>query len=189
MVYFHAQWRRERLTEKKKDYIILDEVKGRGHYAGTYLAITTLERYWWGEGEFKFYLDGDMKYPTICGTGIEDYFGGAWGFVENPHMGKEAEEELYQTPFMGYPFYSARENNFDWRFQGSCPPMRGLYRFHILDPIRFTENLKVTVQQIGMSKAGLFERQDDYASVAYWYQTEPHGLFPVLPGKEYRWPR
>lgn len=75
--YFHAQWRRQRLTEKGKDYVILDGVKGKGQYVGTYLALTTLERYWYGEGEVKFYLDGDTDYPTICGTGTEDYFGGA----------------------------------------------------------------------------------------------------------------
>lgn len=81
ITYFHAQWRRERMTEKQKDYVILDNVKGKGHYVGTYLALTALERYWWGEGEIKFYLDGDHDYPTICGTGTEDYFGGAWSFA------------------------------------------------------------------------------------------------------------
>ena len=73
--YFHAQWRRQRLTEKAKDYVILDNVHGSGKYVGTYLALTTLERYWYGEGEVKIYLDGDAEYPTICGTGTEDYFG------------------------------------------------------------------------------------------------------------------
>ena len=69
--YFHAQWRRQRITEKQKDYVILDGVRGSGQYVGTFLALTTLERYWWGEGEVKFYLDGDKDYPTICGTGTE----------------------------------------------------------------------------------------------------------------------
>ena len=78
--YFHAQWRREKITELKKDYTILDGVKGKGHYVGTYLALSALERYWWGEGELKIYLDGDKDYPTICGTGTEDYFGGSWSF-------------------------------------------------------------------------------------------------------------
>ena len=79
--YFHAQWRRQKITEKAEDYVVLDNVRGRGHYVGTYLALTTLERYWWGEGEMKFYLDGDEEYPTICGTGTEDYFGGSWSFA------------------------------------------------------------------------------------------------------------
>ena len=82
ITYFHAQWKRERLTEKQKDYTILDGVKGKGHYVGTYIALTTLERYWWGEGEIKFYIDGDDEYPTICGTGSEDYFGGSWSFAK-----------------------------------------------------------------------------------------------------------
>lgn len=73
--YFHAQWKRQRITDKAEDYIILDNVKGRGQYVGTYMALTTLERYWWGEGEIKMYIDGDKEYPTICGTGTEDYFG------------------------------------------------------------------------------------------------------------------
>ena len=59
----------------------MDGVKGKGHYIGTYMALTTLERYWWGEGEMKFYIDGDEEYPTICGTGTEDYFGGSWSFA------------------------------------------------------------------------------------------------------------
>ncbi|MDL2229474.1 DUF2961 domain-containing protein [Treponema sp. OttesenSCG-928-L16] len=187
--YFHAQWRRERLTQLGKDYVILDGVRGRGHYVGTYMALTTLERYWWGEGEVKFFLDGDDLYPTICGTGLEDYFGGAWGFVEDQRRETPAREVLFQTPFLGFPFYAEREQNHSWRFEGSCPPMRGLYRWHIMDPVRFAEDLKVTVQQIGVCHKGLFERQDDVATVAYWYQSEPHGAFPLLPPKEYRWPR
>lgn len=81
--YFHAQWRRQAITEIGKDYVILDNVKGSGHYVGTYLGLSALQRYWWGEGEVKFYIDGDEKYPTICGTGMEDYFGGSWSFASN----------------------------------------------------------------------------------------------------------
>lgn len=77
MYYFHAMWTRNKLTTKGEDFIVNDRIKGSGHYVGTYLALTTLERYWWGEGEIKFYIDGDKEYPTICGTGTEDYFGGA----------------------------------------------------------------------------------------------------------------
>lgn len=187
--YFHAKWSRERLTERTKDFTILDGVKGKGHYIGTYLAVTALERYWWGEGEVKFFIDGDQEYPTICGTGLEDYFGGAWGFVPDQRKETPAKEELYETPFLGYHYYSSSEHNHSWRFEGSCPPMRGLYRWHIMDPIRFEKDLKVTVQQIGTCHKGLFERQDDYACVAYWYQLEPHQPFDKLPEKEARWPR
>ena len=186
--YFHAQWRRQRLTKLKEDYIILDKVQGKGHYVGTYLAISTLERYWWGEGEVKFYIDGDEEYPTICGTGTEDYFGGAWSFAT--HIDGKTIEQNYNTAYLGYPFYSAHDEGlYNAYHNDDCPPMRGLYRWHILDPVCFDENLKVTVQQIGVGHKGLFERQDDVSSVAYWYQTEPHAEFDVLMTKEERWPR
>lgn len=185
--YFHAQWRRQRLTTLGEDYVILDGVKGRGQYVGTYIALTTLERFWWGEGEVKFYIDGDEEYPTICGTGMEDYFGGAWSFASQADG--RTVENTYCTPFMGYPYYSAQHNIHNDYFNDDAPPMRGFYRWHIMDPIHFTEDLKVTVQQIGVCHKGLFERQDDVASVAYWYQTEPHTEFAPLLRKEERWPR
>lgn len=185
--YFHAQWRRQHVTEIAHDYVILDNIQGKGQYVGTYIALTALERYWWGEGEMKFYLDGDVDYPTICGTGTEDYFGGAWGFITKE--GSKAVENNYSTPFLGYPFYANSEDCYNNHFLGDCPPMRGMYRWHILDPIRFEKDLKVTIQQIGVCNRGLFERQDDIASVAYWYQEEPHHKFPQLLSNEKRWPR
>lgn len=189
MGYFHAQYRRQRLTELKKDYVIVDNIHGSGLYVGTFIALTALERYWYGEGEVKFYIDGDDEYPTICGTGMEDYFGGGFGFVEDQRKETPAVETLFQTPFQGYHYFSASEPNHSWRFEGACPPMRGFYRFHIPDPVRFRENLKVTIQQIGICDTGLFERQDDIASVAYWYQSEPHTAFSPLPDRLYRQPR
>lgn len=186
--YFHAQWRRQELTELGRDYVIADGIKGQGQYIGTYIALSTLQRYWWGEGEVKFYIDGDREYPTICGTGMEDYFGGSWSFAVQ-EAGKTAEQ-TYSTPFLGYPYYS-RHDDLVWNpyHNDDCPPMRGFYRWHVMDPIFFEEDLKVTVQQIGVGYNGLFERQDDLASVAYWYQREPHGEFPKLLEKEKRWPR
>lgn len=186
--YFHAQWRRQRITELRKDYVILNGVRGKGHYVGTYLALTTLERYWWGEGEVKFYMDGDEEYPTICGTGTEDYFGGSWSYAHQVE-GKTVEQN-YNSPFLGYPYYSSCDELIHNPYHNDdCPPMRGFYRWHILDPICFDKDLKVTIQQIGVCYKGLFERQDDLSSVAYWYQSEPHQTFGPLMGKKERWPR
>lgn len=188
LLHFHARWRREPLTEYQKDYTILDGVQGRGCYVGTFLALSSLARYWWGEGEVKFYLDGDREYPTICGTGTEDYFGGAWSFASQPD-GKTAET-TFCSPFSGYPYRSARDDHIDSPYyQDDCPTMRGLYRWHIPDPVLFSRNIRVTLQQIGVGPRGLFERQDDVASVAYWYQSEPHRPFPALLPREARRPR
>lgn len=185
--YFHAQWRRQAVTELGKDYAVLDGVRGRGQYIGTYLALSTLERYWWGEGEMKFYLDGDGDYPTICGTGTEDYFGGAWSFADQEEG--RTVEQTYCTPFLGYPFYSRHDTVHNDYHNDDCPPMRGFYRWHIPDPIHFETDLRVTLQQIGVCHRGLFERRDDVSSVAYWYQLDPHAPFPALPAPEARWPR
>jgi len=169
VAYFHAQWNRENPTVPGRDYTLVKGIKGKGHYIGTYLALAALSRYWWGEGEIKFYIDGDEEYPTICGTGTEDYAGGAWCFGET-----------YSTPFLGYPL--------SFRSEGGVP-LHGIYRWHIMDPVRFKESLRVTIQQIGHDGRTLFERSDDVSSVAYWYQTEPHSAFPELPPVRARWPR
>ena len=91
-----------RATDREAErYTILDGVKGKGHYVGTYIALTTLERYWWGEGEMKFYIDGDDEYPTICGTGTEDYFGGSWSLQSR--WTERHVEQNYNTPYLGLP--------------------------------------------------------------------------------------
>lgn len=182
--YFHAQWRRENPTTCGEDYTIVDEINGRGHFIGTYFAWTALSDLWWGEGEVKCYIDGDDEYPTICGTGTEDYVGGAWCF-NDPSKSDETfpSPKTYSTPYMGYPFYNNGEDG-----QGG-PPKHGLYRWHIPDPIHFNEDLRVTVQQIGHNSRELFERSDDVSSVAYWYQQEPHKSFPDFPEREERLPR
>lgn len=185
---FHAQWRRQRLTEPRQDFVIADGIRGHGHYVGTFLALQTLERDWWGEGEIKFYLDGDETYPTLCGTGTEDYFGGAWSFGGKDALGR-TQELTYHTPFLGYPYYSRDDEYQNDYFLSECPPMRALYRFHIPDPILFHSNLRVTLQQIGANEHGLFERQDDVSAVAYWYQTEPHSPYPVMIPAAARHPR
>jgi hypothetical protein len=168
---FHAQWRKTLTSREYPEHVILDSVIGKGHYVGTFLAWTQLSNGWWGEGEIKYYIDGDDHYPTICGTGTEDYFGGAWGF----------HGETYSTPFLGYPLY---------RKEPGEVPQHGLYRWHIMDPIRFHKDLKVTVQALGWWPNRKFEPlTDDIASVAYWYQSEPHAIFPEIPPIESRWPR
>ena len=168
--YFHAQWRRAMTTRECPEHVILEGVTGKGQYVGTYLAWTQFSDGWWGEGEIKFFIDGDEQYPTICGTGTEDYFGGAWCFGDT-----------YSTAFLGYPL---------WQREPGCVPEHGLYRWHIMDPIRFDEDLKVTIQALGWWPNGKFEPlTDDIASVAYWYQFDPHGQFPALPPRHERWTR
>jgi len=175
---FHAHWRRSIPTRDHPEHIILDGVRGQGHYVGTFLAWTQLSNGWWGEGEVKFYLDGDTDHPTICGTGTEDYFGGAWSFGggEDP-----AAAEPYSTPFLGYPLCRVRPGEV---------PRHALYRWHVLDPICFQRDLKVTIQALGWWPNGTFQPlTDDIASVAYWYQAEPHAPFPELPPNHERWSR
>lgn len=167
---FHAQWRRSVTSRENPEHLIVDEVRGHGHYVGTHLAWTQLSDGWWGEGEVKFYLDGDREHPTICGTGTEDYFGGAWCFGET-----------YSTPFLGYPL---------WHKEAGQVPKHAMYRWHVMDPIRFERDLRVTIQALGWWKDGTYQPlADDIASVAYWYQSEPHSLFPKLPPPQERWPR
>ncbi len=188
--YFHAQWRRTNRPQYSVDHTIVDGIIGRGHYVGTYIAWAALERYWWGEGEIKFYIDGDTTYPTICGTGVEDYVGGAWAFHEKDERGViKKEKTTYCAPFMGYPFYSNVNSSGIDLYGYDAVPMHGLYRWHIVDPIRFNSKLKVTIQQIGHDGNRLFERSDDVSTVAYWYQTEPHAEFPEMPDVESRRPR
>jgi hypothetical protein len=174
--YLHAQWRRSLTTREVPEHVILDGVKGRGHYVGTYLAWTQLSAGWWGEGEVKFFIDGDSKHPTYCGTGTEDYFGGAWGFHD-----AEGREQCFNTPFLGLTL-SVRD-------QGG-PPQHGLYRWHVMDPVHFREDLKVTIQALGWWPGSKYQPlTDDIASVAYWYQTLPPAKFPKLPDMNERYPR
>jgi Protein of unknown function (DUF2961) len=158
----HAQFRRAR-TDAVNPYVILDGVRGRGRYVGTFLAWTQRQKGWFGEGEVKFHLDGDRDFPTICGTGTEDYFGGSYGFP-SPFTG----------PYSGTTL-PANEN--------AAPPSRwSLYRWHIQDPINFQQDVRVTIQALGWNDKGKYLKlSDDVASVAYWYQAEPHATFPKLP--------
>ena len=176
--YFHAQFRRTNPLASKDVYPILDGVKGWGHYVGTYLAWGVNNNGWWGEGEIKFYLDGDTDFPTICGTGTEDYFCGSYNFDTKGPDGVVRYTE-FTTPYSGLPQVIRGDGHYDvqQRF--------GLYRWHIMDPVRFEKDLKVTIQALGWRSGGRYlPLQDDIASVAYWYQAEPHAKFPKLPDKD-----
>ncbi len=173
--YFHAQYRRESPLQTKGTYTILDGVKGQGQYVGTYLAWEVHSPGWWGEGEIKFFLDGDKDWPTICGTGTEDYFCGSYNF-ENRDTKKY---QTFSTPYTGLAQVLPADKIYEvgQRF--------GLYRWHIPDPVRFDKDLKVTIQALGWKEGGRYlPLEDDISSVAYWYQKEPHQKFPKLPAKE-----
>jgi hypothetical protein len=177
--YFHAQFRRVNPLPYKDVYTILDGVKGWGHYVGTYMAWGVNNNGWWGEGEIKFYLDGDSKFPTIAGTGTEDYFCGSYDFDAKAPDGTIQYHE-FTTPYTGLPQVIRGDGHYQvqQRF--------GLYRWHIMDPIRFEKDLKVTIQALGWMSGGRYlPLQDDISSVAFWYQQEPHAKFPKLPSKDY----
>jgi hypothetical protein len=173
--YLHAQFRRVNPLPYKQVYTILDGVKGKGQYVGTYLAWGVHNNGWWGEGEVKFYIDGDRQFPTINTTGTEDYFGGSYDF-ENQEKKKYEE---FTSPYSG--LVQVLEPDGLYRSQQRF----GLYRWHIADPVRFDSDLRVTIQALGWKKNGTYlPLMDDIASVAFWYQTEPHNPFPAFPGKD-----
>ena len=172
--YFHAQFRRVNPLPAKEVHTIVDGIRGGGHYVGTYVAHGANSPGWWGEGEIKFYIDGDEQFPTICGTGEEDYFCGSYGYNEREERGKDRYDN-FTSPYTG--FYHVPYDGAQRRF--------GQYRWHISDPIRFKTDLRVTLQSLGWQSEGRYlPLQDDLASVAYWYQGEPHHPFPALPAKE-----
>ena len=188
MLYFHAHYRRENPTRLQQDYELLPQVNGRGRYLGTNIGVIvnrqTYFNTWWGEGEVKIYLDGDREFPTLSGTGAEDYIGTAWGQGQFAHA------------YQGSPI--ADEKSMRWCF----------YRYHIPDPIYFQKDIRVTIQQIGylaphsreeivragrrlyragpgrvemdLSKDGKFEREDDYSSCTYFYLAAPENKLPPL---------
>lgn len=179
VAYFHAQFRRVNPLPYKDVYTILDGVEGHGQFVGTYMAWGSNNNGWWGEGEIKFYIDGDGEFPTICGTGTEDYFCGSYNFDV------KGEYVEFTTPYAGLPqvirpdgLYKSQQ-----RF--------GMYRWHVTDPVRFEEDLRITIQalgwrqRLGWTQGGPYlPLKDDIASVAYWYQTLPATPFPPLPDKE-----
>jgi hypothetical protein len=167
--YFHAQWRRNN-PNTTSDYTIVDNIKGKGHYVGVYMAWGVNNNGWWGEGEIKFFMDGDTKFPTICGTGTEDYFCGSYNFD------REGQYKEFCTPYCGLSQVIRPDGTYrsQQRF--------GMYRWHINDPVRFEKDLRITIQDLGWRHGGRYlPQQSDIASVVFWYQTEPHNKFPKLP--------
>jgi hypothetical protein len=174
--YFHASFRRINPLPYKDVYTILDNVSGEGHYVGTYMAWGVNNVGWWGEGEIKFFMDGDKEFPTICGTGTEDYFCGSYNF-EN-QVTKQYQE--FTTPYAGLHQVIRPDGVYQSQTRF------GMYRWHVMDPIRFKKDLKVTIQALGWRSYGRYlPLQDDIASVAYWYQTLPTVKLPELPGRDY----
>lgn len=169
--YFHAQFRRKNLKDEKGLYTILDGVKGKGHYVGTYMTWQVNSPGWWGEGEIKFFMDGDKEFPTLCGTGTEDYFCGSYNFdVGGRYV-------AFSTPYAGMPKVEPPDKAYEVGQKFS------LYRWHINDPIRFENDLRVTIQALGWQSEGRYLLLGDkLSSVAFWYQTEPHNPFPHMPG-------
>lgn len=169
--YFHAQYRRSN-EDTNSDHVIIDGIKGKGHYVGTFMGVGVNNNGWWGEGEIKFFMDGDKDFATIVGTGTEDYFLGSYNF-ENKQTRRYEE---YSTPFAGLHQVIRPDGlyNSQQRF--------GMYRWHVMDPIRFEKDLKVTIQDLGWrSNHRYLPQNSDIITVAYWYQREPHAPFPDLP--------
>jgi hypothetical protein len=171
-LYFHAQYRQA--TPNKaipgamvnldgKDNYVWMEATGRGHFVGVTMSVIENADGWWGEGDDMFFIDGE-KLPSINGTGSEDYFLGAWDFG-----GKQFSYGLYGAPVVVQERQGAR-----W----------SVYCFHLDSPITFTQSLRATIEH-GTAN----DRSDNFYSVAYWYQTEPHAPFPALPPVEKRIPR
>ncbi|MGE4565688.1 MAG: glycoside hydrolase family 172 protein [Victivallaceae bacterium] len=161
--YFHASFRRTNPLPYGSDFTVAEGIAGRGQFVGCYMTWQQNNDGWWGEGEMKMFIDGDTDFPTICGTGTEDYFGGAWCF-----------NGTFSAPFFGLPFGS--ENKTGAR--------HSMYRFHLPDPIYFEHKFKAVMQAIGWRSEGRYlPLQDDISAVAYWYQAEPHAPFPAFPDR------
>lgn len=155
----HVLFRRENPTTLKQDFELLSKRTGQGRFIGSLIGIRAFDKDWWGEGEVKVYLDGDTEFPTICGTGSEDYVGLSWG--------------IQQTPFL---------------FNGCSLNDKGfvtMHRWHLPDPIYWQKECRITIQQIGW-KDGLAERQDDWSCATFWYEPVPSAALPPLPGAKAR---
>ncbi len=170
--YFHAQFRRVNPNPYKVDFVMLDGIEGRGHYVGTYMTWGVHNNKWWGEGEVKMYLDGDVEYPSVCYTGTEDYFCGSYDFVNRVTH----EYQEYTTPYSGLAQIIRPDGQYrsQMRF--------GMYRWHITDPIFFQKNIRVTIQELGwhQNRKKYLPLQDDVSCVAFFYLDRPSCSLPRL---------
>ncbi len=174
--YFHAQFRRVNPLPYKEDFVVVDNIRGQGQFVGLYMAWGSNSRGWWGEGEIKFFMDGDDEFPTICGTGTEDYFCGSYNFDVGKENGGYRE---FTTPQAGLHQVIRPDGRY------SSQQRFGMYRWHISDPVRFKTDLRVTMQALGWRKNRTYlPLRDDIASVAYWYQTLPATPHPPLPERD-----
>lgn len=170
-LYFHAQFRRVNPIKYMDDITVVDGIEGSGNYVGTYMLWGSKNNGWWGEGEIKMFIDGDTDFPTICGTGTEDYFCGAYCFL------KGSDYVPYTTPYAG--FYALPHDHYT-----NSQQFFSLYRWHITDPIHFDSDLKVTMQALGWRSENRFlPLQDDVSSVAYFYLDKPSCYKKELPSK------
>ncbi len=172
-LYFHAQFRRVNPLPYKEVYTILDDIKGDGLYVGTYMHWGVKSNGWWGEGEIKFFLDGDTDFPSICGTGTEDYFCGAYSFDVK---GRYTE---YSTPYAGLSKVGSTDDAY------KSQRYFDMYRWHITDPIYFKKDIRVTMQALGWRNGGRYlPLQDDISSVAYWYSDNLEDHYPPMPSAD-----
>ena len=170
--YFHAQFRRTNPVPYGEPYTNVADIRGQGQYVGTSMGWAIHNDRWWGEGEIKFYIDGDAEFPTICGTGTEDYFGGAYDWDV------DGQYTAYSTPFLGMHQVLRPDGTYQ------AVHRHAMYRWHVMDPVRFERDLRVTIQALGWRSEGRFlPGQHDICSVAYWYQKLPTAPFPALPDR------
>jgi hypothetical protein len=182
-LYFHAQYHQQspnhgwtndwksdadplvnnKENRKGVDNYVWMEAKGKGHFVGVTMSILQNQDDWWGEGDDMFFVDGEST-PSIVGTGAEDYFLGAWGFGNQPFS-----YALFGAPVKGDSVAGSRTS---------------VYRFHLDSPIPFTKSIRATIEHGNAN-----HRSDNFFSVAYWYQNEPHTPFPSLPPLDKRVPR
>ena len=172
--YFHAQFRRTNPLPYGEKYTILDGVKGNGHYVGVTMGYGINNSRWWGEGEIQFFIDGDEEYPTICGTGTEDYFGGAFNWEI------DGQYTTYSTAFCGM-HQVLKPNGLYLSQHRQC-----MYRWHVMDPIRFKKDLTVKIQALGWNYDEAFQLgTHDICSTAFWYSDQTNSGESTLPSREY----